>query len=108
MRGMLPPSEARMRTCVMRIGDRRSWTYRDWIRSRFLWKFFPWYARELRYRGSFCIGASCMYWFWEDSEKKERGYCAAAVSRLQHTMWTKELAERDKQAPGIAKPSPRA
>jgi hypothetical protein len=100
MRGMLPPSEARMRTCVMRVGDRGSWTYRDWIRSRFLWKFFPWYARELRYRGSFCIGASCMYWFWEDADKKERGYCSAAVSRLQHAMWIKELTERDKRTPG--------
>ena len=94
--GMLSPSEARMRVCVMRVSDRGRWTYRDWIRSRFLWKFFPWYARELRYRGNFCIGASCMHWFWEDPEKKERGYCSAAVSRTQNMMWAKELEERDK------------
>ena len=94
--GMLSPSEARMRVCVMRVSDRGRWTYRVWIRSRFLWKFFPWYARELRYRGNFCIGASCMHWFWEDPEKKERGYCSAAVSRTQNMMWAKELEERDK------------
>jgi hypothetical protein len=99
MRGMLPPSEARMRTCVMRVGDRGRWTIRDWLRYRFLWKFFPWYARELRYRGSFCIGASCMYWFWEDADKKERGYCSAAVSRIQSLMWAKEFEQRDEQTP---------
>ena len=53
MRGMLPHSEARMRMCVMQVGKRGRWTYRDWARWRFLWKFFPWYARELRYRGRF-------------------------------------------------------
>ena len=81
MRGMLPHSEARMRMCVMQVGKRGRWTYRDWARWRFLWKFFPWYAREMRYRGDFCLGQSCMHWFWEDPEKKERGYCSAAVSR---------------------------
>jgi hypothetical protein len=96
MRGMLPPSEARMRACVMRIGDRGRWTYRDWIRSRFLWKFFPWYAREMRYRGNFCIGAGCMYWFWENPDTKQRGYCAAAVSRTQNMMWAQELEQRGK------------
>jgi hypothetical protein len=100
MRGMLPPSEARMRMCVMQVGKRGRWTYRDWVRWRFLWKFFPWYAREMRYRGDFCIGATCMHWFWEDSDKKERGYCSAAVSRVQHMLWAKELEERDKNAPG--------
>jgi hypothetical protein len=99
MRGMLPPSEARMRMCVMQVGKRGRWTYRDWIRWRFLWKFFPWYAREMRYRGDFCIGATCMHWFWEDSDKKERGYCSAAVSRVQHMLWAKELEERDHKAP---------
>jgi hypothetical protein len=94
---MLPPSEARMRTCVMRIHDRGRWTYRDWLRSRFLWKFFPWYAREMRYRGNFCVGAGCMYWFWEDPDKKERGYCAAAVSRTLNMMWAMEM-EEDKKA----------
>jgi len=99
MRGMLPPSEARMRMCVMQVGKRGRWTYRDWARWRFLWKFFPWYAREMRYRGDFCIGAACMHWFWEDSDKKERGYCSAAVSRTQNMMWAKELEEGDQQAP---------
>ena len=109
MRGMLPPSEARMRMCVMQVGKRGRWTYRDWVRWRFLWKFFPWYAREMRYRGDFCIGASCMHWFWEDPDKKERGYCAAAVSRVQHMMWSRELDEqRGKQPPGMQPPpSPR-
>jgi hypothetical protein len=45
MRGMLPPSEARMRMCVMKVGERGRWTYRDWIKWNFLWKFFPWCAR---------------------------------------------------------------
>jgi len=102
---MLPPSEARMRMCVMQVGKRGRWTYRDWIRWRFLWKFFPWYARELRYRGDFCIGASCMHWFWEDPDKKERGYCSVAVSRTQHMMWAKELEERDKPALGSREPA---
>ena len=96
MRGMMPPSEARMKTCVMRVHDRGRWTYRDWIRARILWKFFPWYARELRYRGSFCVGAGCMYWFWGDPDKKDVGYCSAAVSRTLATMWAKEMEERGK------------
>jgi hypothetical protein len=70
-------------------------------RWRFLWKFFPWYARETRYRGDFCLGQGCMHWFWEDPEKKERGYCSAAVSRTQHMMWQAEWdGHDDKQAPG--------
>jgi hypothetical protein len=97
MRGMLPHSEARMRMCVMQVGKRGRWTYRDWIRWRFLWKFFPWYAREMRYRGDFCIGQGCMHWFWEDPEKKERGYCSVAVSRTQNMIWARELEEHDKQ-----------
>ena len=84
--------------CVMQVSKRGRWTYRDWARWRFLWKFFPWYARELRYRGDFCIGQGCMHWFWEDSDKKERGYCLVAVSRTQSMMWAKELEE-----PGINK-----
>src|SRR5713101_50507 len=105
MRGMLPPSEARMRMGVRQVGKRGRWTYRDWIRWRFLWKFFPWYARELRYRGDFCIGASCMHWFWEDPDKKERGYCSAAVSRTQNMMWAKELEESNKPALGSREPA---
>jgi hypothetical protein len=104
MQGMLPPSEARMRMCVMQVGKRGRWTYRDWTRWRFLWRFFPWYAREMRYRGDFCIGASCMHWFWEDAEKKERGYCAAAVSRTQHMMWEKELRALDNKNAGKLAP----
>ena len=107
MRGMLPPSEARMRMCVMQVGKRGRWTYRDWVRWRFLWKFFPWYAREMRYRGDFCIGATCMHWFWEDAEKKQRGYCSAAVSRTQHMMWQEEWEEGGKPVPRVANPSPR-
>ena len=99
MRGMLPHSEARMRMCVMKVGDRGRWTYRDWLQWHFLWKFFPWYAREMHYRGHFCIGPSCMHWFWEDPDKRERGFCSVAVSRTQHMMWAKELEQRDIQAP---------
>src|SRR6266700_1196380 len=73
MRGMLPHSEARMRMCVMKVGDRGRWTYGDWLQWHFLWKFFPWYAREMHYRGHFCLGQGCMHWFWENAEKKERG-----------------------------------
>jgi hypothetical protein len=99
MRGMLPPSEARMRMCVMKVGERGRWTYRDWLKWHFLWKFFPWYAREMHYRGSFCIGPSCMHWFWEDPDKRERGYCSVAVSRTQHMMWAKELEDRAPRQP---------
>jgi hypothetical protein len=98
--GMLPPSEARMRMCVMQGGKRGRWTYRDWTRWRFLWKFFPWYAREMRYRDDFCLGASCMHWFWEDAAKKQRGYCSAAVSRTQQMMWAAEWEKRDKKVAG--------
>jgi hypothetical protein len=77
---MLLPKEARMRLCVERYGGRERWTYRDWATWRFLWKFFPWYARELHYREDFCITSNCMHWFWEDSESKERGYCRQALT----------------------------
>lgn len=93
MRGMLPHSEARMRMCIMKVGERGRWTYRDWTRWRFLWKWFPWYAREMRYRGDFCLGQGCMHWFWENADTKERGYCSAAVSRTQHMMWQSEWEE---------------
>jgi hypothetical protein len=36
-----------------------------------------------------------MHWFWEDPQKKERGYRSTAVSRTQHMMWAKEWEERD-------------
>jgi hypothetical protein len=118
---MLPHSEARMRMCIMKMGQRGRWTYRDWTRWRFLWKYFPWYAREMRYRGDFCVGQGCMHWFWEDPDTKERGYCSAAVSRTQHMIWAKEWDEgrrlhggeqpgRDEQAarlPGPASNAPR-
>jgi hypothetical protein len=82
----------------MKVGQRGRWTYRDWLRWHFLWKYFPWYAREMRYRGDFCLGDGCMHWFWEDSEKKERGYCSAAVR--PRNMWAAEWQEHnDKQAP---------
>ncbi|WKA27398.1 hypothetical protein [Bradyrhizobium roseum] len=77
----------------MRVAHRGRWTYRDWTRWNFLWKYFPWYAREMRYRGDFCIGQGCMHWFWENPDTKERGYCSAAVSRTQHMMWATELEE---------------
>jgi hypothetical protein len=94
MRGMLPHSEARMRMCIMKMGQRGRWTYRDWTRWRLLWRYFPWYAREMRYRGDFCVGHGCMHWFWENPETKERGYCSAAVSRTQHMMWAQDLEAR--------------
>jgi len=106
MRGMLPHSEARMRMCVMKMGQRGRWTSRDWVRWRFLWKFFPWYAREMRYRGDFCVGQGCMHWFWEDANKKERGYCSAAVSRTQHMMWAEEWQGHDRHDPQARSPHP--
>src|SRR5262245_59663917 len=95
MRGMLPESEARLGMCVMQVGKRGRWTYRDCARWRFLWKSFPWYARELRYRGDFCIGGGCMQRSWEDAERTGRGYCSAAVSGTQRVMWQSEFEERD-------------
>jgi len=96
MRGMLPHGEARMRMCVMKVGQRGRWTYRDWARWRFLWKYFPWYAREMRYRGDFCLGHGCMHWFWGDADKKDLGYCSVAVSRTQHMMWATEWEQLGK------------
>jgi hypothetical protein len=89
-----------MRMCIMKMGQRGRWTYRDWARWRFLWKFFPWYAREMRYRGDFCVGQGCMHWFWEAPETKERGYCSAAVSRTQHMMWAQEWEQHAGHDPG--------
>jgi hypothetical protein len=92
-----------MRMCIMKMGQRGRWTYRDWARWRFLWKYFPWYAREMRYRGDFCVGHGCMHWFWENPATKERGYCSAAVSRTQHMMWAQEMEEharRGSEQPG--------
>jgi hypothetical protein len=100
VRGMLPHSEARMRMCIMKVGERGRWRYKDWARWRFLWKYFPWYAREMRYRGDFCLGQGCMHWFWEDADKKERGYCSAAVSRTQHMMWQTEWEDRQRLRSG--------
>jgi hypothetical protein len=109
MRGMLPPAEARMRMCVMKVHDRGRWKYKDWVKWHFLWKFFPWYAREMHYRGSFCIGPGCMHWFWEDADKKERGYCSAAVSRTQSMMWDRELRAREQHLLDVgAAPPPKA
>ena len=95
-RASAPSHSCRQKSADLHRRQQR-WTYRDWIRWRFLWKFFPWYARELRYRGDFCIGQGCMHWFWEDAEKKERGYCSVAVSRTQNMIWARELEEHDKQ-----------
>jgi hypothetical protein len=96
MRGMLPPSEARMRMCVLQVGKRGRWKYRDLVRWRFLWRFFPWYARELRYRGDFCMGPACMYWRWEGPEKKERGYCLEALKSVSVLNVTRvPAADRD-------------
>jgi hypothetical protein len=40
-----------------------------------------------------------MHWFWENPEKKERGYCSAAVSRTQHMMWAREWEEHARHDP---------
>ncbi len=85
--------------CIMKVGERGRWRYNDWARWRFLWKYFPWYAREMRYRGDFCLGQGCMHWFWENADTKERGYCSAAVSRTQHMMWQSEW-EENRSLPG--------
>ncbi len=65
MRGMLPHSEARMRMCVMQVGKRGRWTYRDWARWRFLWKFFPWYARAVSRTQHMMWAAE-----WEEHDKQ--------------------------------------
>jgi len=78
MRGMLPPSEARMADVAScRSANAGRWTYRDWIRWRFLWKFFPWYARANCVIAEISASerAACTG-FWEDPDKKERGYCS--------------------------------
>jgi len=31
-----------------------------------------------------------MHWFWENAEKKERGYCSAAGLATQNMMWAEE------------------
>jgi hypothetical protein len=53
----------------------------------------------MRYRGGdFCIGQGCMYWRWEDPDKKERGYCSEAskfVPLLDVTRVPKEAEQRE-------------
>jgi hypothetical protein len=78
----------------MKVGQRGRWTYRDWIRWRFLWKFFPWYAREMRYRGDFCIGQGCMHWRWEDAEKRERAISDPLPGRVKSIRFALILRRR--------------
>ena len=47
-----------------------------------------------------------MHWFWEDPDKKERGYCSVAISRTQNMMWARDLEEQDNQE--IPGPRPQA
>jgi len=86
---MLPKSEAMMRACVLKVAEKTNWTWADWTKWKLLWRFFPWYARNLRYRGFFCITDSCMYWQWENG-RKERGFCSHADSRTAHAIWREE------------------
>jgi hypothetical protein len=84
---MLPKAEARLRMCVLKVSEKANWTWRDWARWRFLWRFFPWYARNLRYRGSHCVADGCMHWHWENDATKHRGFCSVADSRTASAIW---------------------
>jgi len=99
---MLPKSEALMRLCVMKVSQKGNWTWGDWTRWKLLWRFFPWYARNLRYRGFFCIANDCMYWQWENAAKL-RGFCSHADSRTTAAIWSRE---RDQGPPPMTGPSP--
>jgi hypothetical protein len=90
---MLPKSEARMRACVLKVHEKTNWTWRDLIRWRLLWRFFPWYARNLKYRGFFCIADDCMHWHWENDATKARGFCSHADSRTASAIWRAEKSE---------------
>jgi len=96
-KSMLPRSEALMRVCVLKVGQKGNWTWKDWTTWKLLWRFFPWYARNLRYRGFFCIANDCMYWQWENSVK-ERGFCSHADSRTTAAIWKQE---RDQGPPSM-------
>ena len=88
---MLPQAEAKMRVCVLKVSQKSNWTWQDWTRWRLIWYFFPWYARNLRYRGFFCIGNDCMHWHWEN-DTKARGFCSHADSRTGHAIWRDETS----------------
>jgi hypothetical protein len=90
---MLPKREALMRMCVLKVREKSNWTWRDWSRSRFLWRFFPWYARNLRYRAFYCVADGCMHWQWENAGKA-RGFCALADSRTAHALWSEQREPR--------------
>jgi len=89
---MLPKAEAKMRMCVLKVSQKPNWTFRDWMKWRFLWRFFPWYARNLRYRGFFCIADDCMHWHWENNTKV-RGFCSHADSRITAALWREGKSE---------------
>jgi hypothetical protein len=90
---MLPKSEAMMRMCVLKVGQKGDWSWRDWTRWKLLWRFFPWYARNMRYRGFFCVADDCMHWHWENDATKCRGFCSHADSRITAALWRPEKSE---------------
>jgi hypothetical protein len=47
-----------------------------------------------------------IFGFWEDPDKKERGYCSVAISRTQNMMWARELEEREPPLPQRATRGP--
>jgi hypothetical protein len=69
--------EARMRFCVLQVGQRgrrnKFWGEFKW---RFWFMFFPWLARNWWYSGWFCMTDKCMYWDWINGEHTE-GVCGA-------------------------------
>ena len=70
----ITPAEAKTRQCVWKNPHRGSKTLYRYFRNKFLWTFFPWYSRYIRWPGEFCQAQGCMNWEWEDDGKK-RGRC---------------------------------
>lgn len=95
---MVPKAEALMRMCVLKVGQKQNWTWSDWTTWKLLWRFFPWYSRNMRYRGFFCVADDCMHWHWENGQKV-RGFCSHADSRTSHVIWQTEQASHQTAEP---------
>jgi len=48
---MLSKGEAKMRMCVLKVSQKPNWTFRDWMKWRFLWRFFSMVRPELAVSG---------------------------------------------------------
>jgi len=92
---MLPKDKALTRMCVLKVSQKPNWTWKDWLRWKLLWTFFPWYSRQMRYRGFFCIADDCMHWHWGEkkptnSKPSRLGFCSHADSRTAYALWRQE------------------